>query len=130
MNQGLACDAAGYIASALVLATFSMRSMIPLRITAIASNIAFISYALVAHLHPILALHTMLLPVNLFRLGLDLTWISVLPVSGSWYGSSARKLGLLSSPGTAIAPAGLPTSRASCPGSDRARSCAPKTTNS
>jgi hypothetical protein len=39
-------DACGYLASALVLATFSMKSMRPLRITAIASNIALLLYAL------------------------------------------------------------------------------------
>jgi hypothetical protein len=35
-------DIIGYVASALVLATFSMRSMRWLRMTAIASNVAFI----------------------------------------------------------------------------------------
>ncbi len=45
-----------------------MRSMIALRITALASNVAFLSYAVLAHLHPVLALHAMLLPMNIFRL--------------------------------------------------------------
>ena len=58
----------GYIASALVLTTFSMRSMGKLRLAAIASNLAFIFYSLVADLHPILALHCILLPRNIFRL--------------------------------------------------------------
>ena len=61
-------DAYGYLASALVLATFSMKSMRPLRITAIVSNIAFLLYALNMHLQPILILHGILLPLNLFRL--------------------------------------------------------------
>lgn len=61
-------DLNGYIASALVLATFSMKSMRGLRLTAIASNVAFILYALVANLHPILVLHVVLLPLNIYRL--------------------------------------------------------------
>jgi hypothetical protein len=61
-------DACGYVASALVLATFSMRSMRALRLMAIASNVAFIGYAAMADLHPILALHATLLPLNLMRL--------------------------------------------------------------
>jgi|HubBroStandDraft_2_1064218.scaffolds.fasta_scaffold526991_2 hypothetical protein len=61
-------DLDGYIASALVLATFSMKSMRTLRVVAIASNVAFILYALVADLHPILVLHAILLPLNIVRL--------------------------------------------------------------
>ena len=65
---GLDRDFAGYLASALVLATFSMQSMRRLRATAIASNLAFILYALIARLHPILVLHATLLPLNMVRL--------------------------------------------------------------
>jgi len=61
-------ELSGYAASALVLATFSMQSMASLRLTAIASNLAFILYAWVAHLHPILMLHGVLLPLNIIRL--------------------------------------------------------------
>ena len=42
----------GYVASALVLATFWMRTMIPLRIVALGSNIAFIIYGIVGGLVP------------------------------------------------------------------------------
>src|SRR5919201_1264128 len=52
-----------------------MRTMIPLRIVAIASNIAFIAYALLGlrygvfdRVYPILVLHSTLLPLNLVRL--------------------------------------------------------------
>jgi hypothetical protein len=62
------CDVIGYIASALVLATFSMQSMRSLRVTAIASNMAFIAYAAYGHLPPILILHSILLPLNIVRL--------------------------------------------------------------
>jgi len=65
---GWSRELSGYFASALVLATFSMRSMNKLRLSAIASNVAFIFYALVASLNPILVLHCILLPLNIFRL--------------------------------------------------------------
>ena len=60
-------DAAGYLASALVLATFCMKTMIPLRIAAVGSNIAFIVYGLNEELYPVLALHAILLPLNAYR---------------------------------------------------------------
>lgn len=53
----------GYVASALVLATFWMRTMIPLRIVALGSNIAFIIYGIVGGLVPIMVLHLTLLPL-------------------------------------------------------------------
>jgi len=61
-------DIIGYVAAALVLTTFSVRSMRALRLSAITSNLAFICYAAVVGLLPILILHSVLLPVNLFRL--------------------------------------------------------------
>jgi len=58
----------GYAASAAVLATFCMSTMIPLRVMALASNALFIAYGYADHLFPVLLLHTLLLPVNAFRL--------------------------------------------------------------
>lgn len=58
----------GYLASALVLATFSVRAMVALRLLAIASNLAFIAYAALAGIHPVLLLHGLLLPMNVVRL--------------------------------------------------------------
>ena len=58
----------GYLASALVLATFCMKSIRPLRLMAIISNVAFISYAVSTDMRPILLLHSILLPVNIVRL--------------------------------------------------------------
>jgi hypothetical protein len=58
----------GYVASALVLAAFGMKDMVNLRIVAICSNIAFITYALVLSLLPVLILHVVLLPLNGWRL--------------------------------------------------------------
>jgi CRP/FNR family cyclic AMP-dependent transcriptional regulator len=61
-------DIIGYFASALVFATFYVRTMMPLRMLAIASNFAFIAYAAREGLMPVLVLHSVLLPVNLARL--------------------------------------------------------------
>ena len=61
-------DVLGYAASASVLATFCMSTMIPLRVVALGSNLLFGTYGYVEHLYPVLILHAILLPVNLFRL--------------------------------------------------------------
>jgi CRP/FNR family transcriptional regulator, cyclic AMP receptor protein len=58
----------GWVAAALTLATFSMRSMAPLRVTGIAANICFIVYGTAAGLAPVVGLHLLLLPCNLIRL--------------------------------------------------------------
>jgi hypothetical protein len=58
----------GYVASMLVLLSFIARDMRVLRMTAILSNVAFMLYAILDHLPPILFLHASLLPVNVFRL--------------------------------------------------------------
>ena len=58
----------GYLASALVLATFCMRDMVALRWMAITSNLAFIAYSALADVGPVLVLHLLLLPVNVLRL--------------------------------------------------------------
>lgn len=63
-----AADLSGYVASLLVFATFYMKRMTALRITAIASNVAFIGYAWMNGLVPILVLHGALLPLNVIRL--------------------------------------------------------------
>jgi hypothetical protein len=64
----IATDLIGYLASALVLASFCMRNMVVLRGMAIASNLAFIAYGALADLGPVLLLHLLLLPVNALRL--------------------------------------------------------------
>ena len=61
-------EATGYLASALVLATFCMRDMVALRCMAIASNLAFIAYGAMADLGPVLALHLLLFPINVLQL--------------------------------------------------------------
>jgi len=58
----------GYVASASVLVTFCMSTMIPLRMVALASNVLFSSFGAFAHIYPIMVLHLILLPVNSIRL--------------------------------------------------------------
>ena len=58
----------GYFASLLVLATFCMSGMVSLRAIAIASNVAFICYAALVGISPVLLLHALLLPMNVYRL--------------------------------------------------------------
>ncbi len=58
----------GYVAAFLVLLTFSMKTMVPLRAAGIFSNMFFICYAFFTGANPILILHVILLPLNVFRL--------------------------------------------------------------
>jgi len=58
----------GYLASLLVASSFYMKTIIPLRIFAIASNVAFIIYGFVCGLVPVLVLHLFLFPLNILRL--------------------------------------------------------------
>jgi len=60
-------DVLGYLASAAVLATFCMRTMIPLRAFAIGSNVLFAAYGYLDHIYPVMALHVILLPINVAR---------------------------------------------------------------
>jgi len=65
----------GWLAAALVFASFFMKTIVPLRGFSIASNVAFIVYGvigvsqgLLSVVGPILLLHSLLLPLNLLRL--------------------------------------------------------------
>lgn len=64
-----AAEISGYIAAGLVFLTFSMKTMIPLRIIGLVSNVAFIAYGYLETLYPVLILHVVLLPLNIWRLG-------------------------------------------------------------
>ncbi len=66
--MNLFIEVAGYVASALVAASFYMKTIIPLRMFAIISNIAFITYGIGAGLYPVIILHTFLFPLNILRL--------------------------------------------------------------
>ena len=58
----------GYAAAALVFVTFWMKTMVPLRVLGIGSNIFFIFYGYLASAYPPLFLHVFLLPLNIVRL--------------------------------------------------------------
>ena len=58
----------GYIASASVLATFCMSTMIRLRMVALGSNLLFASFGAIAQIYPVMILHLILLPINTVRL--------------------------------------------------------------
>jgi hypothetical protein len=61
-------DLAGYLASTMVLLTFMAKDVRLLRALAIFSNIAFITYGVLAWLPPVFCLHLQLFPVNVLRL--------------------------------------------------------------
>ena len=61
-------DLVGYLAASLVLLTFQMKSMGALRLTSVAGSTAFITYAVLADLAPVLVLHSILMLTNLYRL--------------------------------------------------------------
>ncbi len=61
-------ELAGYLASTMVLLTFMTKDMRLLRVIGIFSNVAFITYGVLAWLPPVLGLHLLLLPINVLRL--------------------------------------------------------------
>lgn len=60
-------DFVGWTAATLMVATFSCRDALWMRRLAVCTNLAFIAYGLLASLAPVLALHTLLLPINVWR---------------------------------------------------------------
>jgi hypothetical protein len=60
--------AGSFFASIFVVATLSMRTMIPLRVFAILTNILPITTAIPIHNYPTMILHAVLLPLNTYRL--------------------------------------------------------------
>jgi CRP-like cAMP-binding protein len=59
---------AAWVASLLTFTAFYMKTMVPLRVVGILSNVAFLAFALIEHIVPVIILHGTLLPLNLFRL--------------------------------------------------------------
>ena len=85
--SGLLLDCLGFLACGLVLCTFAMTSMRALRLVAMASNLGFIPYAWPMGLWPILAPHTVLLPLDAVR-----AW-------SGWSGGAGRR-GIQRPPGS------------------------------
>lgn len=61
-------DAIGYLAALITIATFYMKTMIPLRMVGMFSNVTWIAYGALAGVYPPLVLHVLLLPLNAVRL--------------------------------------------------------------
>jgi hypothetical protein len=60
-------DFAGWTAAALMVSTFACREARLMRPLAVSANLMFIGYGVLASLAPVLALHLLLLPINLWR---------------------------------------------------------------
>jgi hypothetical protein len=67
MNFGLG-ETLGMLGVFFCIASFAVKSMMPLRALAIAGNVCFIAYGLVESLLPSLVLNGLLLPMNVLRL--------------------------------------------------------------
>lgn len=61
-------ESVGWVAAALTLAAYSMRTMLPLRAAAVCANMCFIYFGWQSGLPSVFALHAILLPLNGFRL--------------------------------------------------------------
>lgn len=58
----------GWLATALMLATFTCDSQRCMRLLALAANVCFIVYGSLHGLLPVVILHTLLFPINLSKL--------------------------------------------------------------
>ena len=65
--EGVVALASAATAAALILAGSFVKTMIPLRWLAVGSNLGFIVYGALFPSLPMLVLHTLLLPINLYR---------------------------------------------------------------
>ena len=61
-------DVIGYVGNVVVIVTYSMRTMIPLRMLGMCSNAIFLVYSTLLGLYPLAILQCILLPLNGFRL--------------------------------------------------------------
>lgn len=58
----------GYLGAVVVICTYSMKTMVPLRIFGMTSNVVLITYGFLGGAYPTLVLHLILLPLNARRL--------------------------------------------------------------
>lgn len=61
-------EALGWIGSGLTIATYAMKTMVPLRIVAIISGVFYLAYAVIQGLWPLVLTELVLLPFNFWRL--------------------------------------------------------------
>lgn len=58
----------GWLAAALTVASYAVKTMLPLRVLAILSSLVFVTYALLLSLWPMVVMELILLPFNIWRL--------------------------------------------------------------
>jgi hypothetical protein len=63
-----AIDLLGHLGALVIIATYSMKTMIPLRVTGIVGSCIFITYGYLSSTWPVLVLHLVVLPLNIVRL--------------------------------------------------------------
>lgn len=63
-----ALEVVGYLGALFSVATYAMRTMVSLRILAICSNIFSAAYGFMMDIYPMLILHVIVLPLNVWRL--------------------------------------------------------------
>lgn len=68
MSSLFSPEVLGWAAAALTLMAFSCKNIVRLRYAALSANAAFIAYGITAELWPVLVLHFILVPINLWRL--------------------------------------------------------------
>jgi hypothetical protein len=95
-------DIVGYAAALAVLGSFCMNTIVPLRILAVVSNVLFGLYGVLADLYPVFFLHSMLLPINLFKLATILLPINLFKLARRRSISQAKRLSRWAAPLTAL----------------------------
>ena len=65
-------EAIGYCGTLATFVSYSMRTIIPLRVASITSSVFFIAYGSISGVWPMLATELVLLPLNFVRLAQDL----------------------------------------------------------
>lgn len=61
-------EAVGYAGTGFTILAYGFKNLIPLRIAAILSSLAFLTYGLLVQSYPLILMEMVLLPINLFRL--------------------------------------------------------------
>jgi CRP/FNR family transcriptional regulator, cyclic AMP receptor protein len=61
-------EAVGYAGTGFTILAYGAKHLIPLRIAAILSSLAFLAYGLLSHSYPLVLMEVVLLPINIFRL--------------------------------------------------------------
>jgi hypothetical protein len=61
-------EAIGFLGTILTIGSYAMKSMVPLRVTALLSSVSFLAYGLVIQSYPVILMEIILLPLNTLRL--------------------------------------------------------------